>query len=190
MHKYIVIDDFITAQKADDLINMIDDIIYKRENCGCPNHEIQTIIKMPDIAEDVWNLSKKKLLNSELSFIKRNSKTYELIGLSDSVTLSRHNSPIDIHRDIEGKTIFRGKKYNNLVCFYKIALYLNEVNSHNNKNAGGTILYDDNKVPQKTIIPKKGRALIFDIRDLHSGAPIPKGRMKYLIGFRLLYCKV
>lgn len=190
MHKYIVIDDFITASKADDLMNIIDDIISERENCSCSKHEIQTIIKMPYIVENIWKQTREKLLNSELSFIQRNSRTYKLIGLSDSVTLSRHNSPIDIHRDVEGKTTFRGKKYNNLICFYKIALYLNEVNSRDNKNAGGTILYDDDKVPQKTIIPKKGRALIFDIRDLHSGAPIPKGRMKYLIGFRLLYCEV
>jgi hypothetical protein len=190
MHKHIVIDNFITASKADDLINIIDDIINKRENCTCSKHEIQTIIKMPYIVENVWKQTKEKLLNSELSFIQRNSKTYKLIGLSDSVTLSRHNTPIEIHRDVEGKINFQGKKYNNLKCFYKIALYLNQVNSHNDKNAGGTILYDDDKIPQNIIIPKKGRALIFDIRDLHSGGPIPKGRIKYLIGFRLLYCEV
>lgn len=190
MHKYVVIDNFISSQNADDLMDLIDDIIYEREECNCPEHEIQTIIKMPDIAEKVWRRSFRDILNSGLGLIKRGNKTYKLVGLSDSVTLSRHNDPIGIHRDEEGKTTFQGKKYDNLICLYKIALYLNNINSDPRSRAGGTILYDDDKVERASISPKKGRALIFDLRDLHSGAPIPKGKVKYLIGFRLIYCEV
>lgn len=190
MNKYMVIDNFISIENADDLMDLIDDIIYKRKKCNCSKHEIQTIVKLPRIAEKVWAQTRGDIFNSGFGLIERRNKNYKLVGLSDSVTLSRHNEPIGIHRDAEGETTFRGKRYRDLICFYKIALYLNDIDSDLKSKLGGTILYDDDKNERAAVSPKKGRALIFDIRDLHSGAPIPKGKVKYLIGFRLLYCKV
>jgi hypothetical protein len=181
----MIVDNFISPRNAEGMINLIDDIIYEREDCDCPNHEIQTIIKLSKTSERVWKETREKFLKSDLNIVKRGSKTYKLIGLSDSVTLSRHFEPIGIHRDVEGETTYQGRKRRDLVCLYKIAVYLNDVSRD-----GGTILYDDFENHVKTISPKKCRALIFDIRDLHSGAPIPDGETKYLIGFRLLYVEV
>lgn len=191
MHNYIVVDNLITKRSADNLINLIEDILYEEEECNCPNHELQKIIELPKTSEKAWERIKDFVFDIGLGSINRDYKSYQLIGLSDSVTLSRHNTHIEMHRDKEDKISYRGVKYDDVVCLYKIAIYLNDINSHPQCKAGGTILYDEDGIQRVAIAPKKGRALIFDIRDLHSGAPIPSGKTKYLIGFRLLYreCK-
>ncbi|CAN5795322.1 hypothetical protein BH23THE1_BH23THE1_35570 [soil metagenome] len=190
MARYRVIDNFISEENADNLMNLIDDITIDREGCDCPEHELQTIITLPGVSGKIWEKIKDYLIGTDLEIVHRGPKVYRLIGLSDSVTLSRHTSPIDIHRDIEGKTKFRGVKYSDIHCLYKIAIYLNDINRNPKCKSGGTILYDDNRVERVAVAPKQGRALIFDIRDLHSGAPIPPNKMKYLIGFRLLYHEI
>jgi hypothetical protein len=190
MHKYVVIDDFVTTQKANELMDLIDDMVYEREECDCPDHELQTIVRLPKLANEIWEKTKQHIINSNLYLIKRETKTYKLVGLSDSITISRHNAPIGIHKDVEGEIRYHGIKRNDLLCLYKIALYLNNVNENSKCKAGGTVLYNNDKVEVVSISPKKGKALIFDIRDWHSGAPIPRDMMKYLIGFRLLYREI
>lgn len=187
MHRYVVIDDFISVRGAESLMDLIDEAIREKDQCICSDHEIQAVLKLPSVSEKVWEDTKHHFIKQKLDVIRRDNKTYQLIGLSDSVTISRHNTPIVIHKDAEGETVFGGIKYKNLICLYKIAVYLNNINSDPNDTDGGTILYDDNKKQVAAVCPKKGRALIFDIRDWHSGAKIPEGKMKYLIGFRLIY---
>lgn len=183
-YRYEIIDDILDRETCQKFVNMINKLTYEAEGCNCPKHEIQTIKEMPKVANYVWNRIKEDLSN--LNYVKRDGKKYKLMGLSDAVTVSRHNTPIGIHRDVEGKSSFRGQPETDLVCLYKMAVYLNDVGS----GAGGTILYDDNRKKYAEAIPAIGRSLIFDIRALHSGAPIPKRKVKYLIGFRLLYCEL
>lgn len=191
MDRHIIIDDLISPKDANKFIELIDGIGHEKE----PNKfvEVQDIFNMPKIAQAFWNKIRKEIKNTNLNVISRyvdgKLKKFQLIGLADYVTLSRHITPIGIHKDVEGKTKYKNIKDNGLYCFYKMAVYLNDM-CKSDCSYGGTILYDDDKNKVAICKPRVGRALIFDIRDYHSGAPIHKGKVKYLIGFRLLYREI
>ena len=142
-----------------------------------------------DLADAAW----EKLKDCAPQNVKYDGHRYELVGLSDYVTVSKHVSkPIGIHRDEEGRNLFHGKFYRDYVCLYKVAVYLNDVSDPDDPEdiTGGTTFYDEDRQKILTIKPRPGRAVIFDLRELHSGAPIPKGRTKYMLGFRLMYTRV
>lgn len=187
MDRYIIIDDLVSPSDAQDFIALIDSLDRRKR------HEIQDIISMPKVSERLWKKIESKLRNTHLDLIRREvdgaTKTFKLVGLSDYVTVSRHHTAIGIHKDAEGKTKYKNVKDNGLYCFYKLVIYLNTVCSKG-CCSGGTALYDDNKRKVAVCRAKVGRALIFDIRDYHSGVRIHRGKTKYLIGFRLLYREV
>jgi hypothetical protein len=195
MDRHIIIDDLISPNDAKKFVKLIDRIGEEKEieNIDDEFVEVQDIFNMPKIAQAFWNKIKDRVRKTHVNVIYRyvdgKVRTFKLIGLADYVTVSRHITPIGIHKDVEGKTKYKNKKDRGLYCFYKMVVYLNEMCGPK-CSSGGTILYDDDKNQVAVCKPRVGRALIFDIRDFHSGAPIHKGKVKYLIGFRLLYREI
>lgn len=202
MHRYFLLDEIISEGCASEYITLIDEMTRKEKKCSCAKHELQVILKMPQVAQELWPRVQAQL-QQDLQCVSRHGRVYDLVGLADDVTLSRHYKPIGKHHD---KPLTYGSRADNteLKCLYKMGIYLNNivVNSeqehckcgkqHCNRSGssstyGGTVLYDEDGRVEARVVPKVGRALIFDIRDLHSGDKIPKGQIKYMIGFRLLY---
>lgn len=100
-------------------------------------------------------------------------------GCAKEITISRHQAPfyISSHKD-ERKD--EGKKKN----LKKLIIYLDQ--DDENPNSGGTVFLDKDNKPVATIKRERGKAGIFDIRQLHKGQRLVAG-IKYLIGARLLY---
>jgi hypothetical protein len=100
-------------------------------------------------------------------------------GCSKEITVSKHVAPFHIatHKDNRKD---EGRKKN----LKKLFVYLDE--DEETPDSGGTIFLDKNRKPVATIKRERGKACLFDIRQLHKGQKLVKGT-KYLIGTRLLY---
>ena len=100
-------------------------------------------------------------------------------GCAKEITVSKHHAPFSIspHKDDRKDD---GKKRN----LRKFLVYLDE--DEENPDSGGTIFLDKNCKPVATLQREKGKAGLFDIRQLHKGQKLTKG-VKYLLGARLLY---
>lgn len=165
--------------------NFIDELAWERGN----KKYFQDIRKIPQISGELWKLIKKDLPPK----VRRNGNTYELVGLSDHITVSRHNGEhIGIHQDKDVLISYKGRKTNSLYCFYKLAIYLNDLsNPHDvGDRTGGTKFYDNHHNLVYIAKPKEGRGVLFDMREWHSGTRVPKGRTKYMLGARPIYKKV
>jgi hypothetical protein len=181
MHEHLVIDRLLALSECKRLQQIIDERAVRKKR-------LQTILRLPELALELWEKVEPLLCERGLNRVTRGRRSYNLIGLSDYITLSRHKSPIPIHRDARDRVIYQGRRSRNIVCLYKVAIYLNTLSdSFDKRKHGGTILYDRHRRPVADVSSKAGRALIFDIRDLHSGAPMPLNETKYVLGFRLLY---
>ena len=85
--------------------------------------------------------------------------------ITDHVTVSRSTVPMNWHYDAskEGGT-------------HKVLVYLDDI-------AGTLFEMEDGRIQE--VAARPGRAVVFDFRLKHAGAPIPPGRGgKYTIGFR------
>lgn len=100
-------------------------------------------------------------------------------GCAKEITISRHEAPfyISSHKDDRKD---EGRKKN----LKKLIIYLDQDDEL--PNSGGTVFLDKNNNPVATVKRERGKAGIFDIRQLHKGQRLVKG-IKYLIGARLLY---
>jgi len=150
-------------------------------------HDYQNITKKLNIANELYKYLELTGFLDNVREVVRNGRKYKLVGPSDYVTISKHISGISIHKDCDGYSSINGKKYN---CFYKVGIYLNDLSSKQQPYIGGTYFYNEHKELTVKIKPEIGKAVIFDMREWHSGSPIPKGKTKYMMGFRLLYKRV
>lgn len=128
-----IIDDLISPNDAKKFVKLIDGIGEEKEieNTDDEFVEVQDIFNMPKIAQAFWNKIKDRVRKTHVNVIYRyvdgKVRTFKLIGLADYVTVSRHITPIGIHKDVEGKTKYKNKKDRGLYCFYKMVVYLNEM---------------------------------------------------------------
>ena len=149
----------------------------------------QNIIKLPDVAQEIWKIIQKDLPSK----LTRDDQTYELVGLSDHITTSRHQGKnIGIHKDEDVRIAIKGDRYDNLYCFYKLAIYLNDCSDPKNPKdlSGGTSFYDKKKRLIYTTKPVTGTGVLFDMREWHSGAFVPEDKTKYMMGLRPVYKKI
>jgi hypothetical protein len=100
-------------------------------------------------------------------------------GCAKEITVSKHKAPFHVgpHKD-------QRKDEGNKKNLKKLIIYLDEDNE--NPNSGGTVFLDKNNKTVATLNREKGKAGLFDIRQLHEGQDLTKG-IKYLLGARLLY---
>ena len=144
---------------------------------------------MPKIAKELWEKIKEDLPKT---IIRRNQK-YELIGLSDHLTISRHRGKnIGIHQDKDVRISQMGRRKSDWYCFYKLAIYLNDLSDPHDPTdrTGGTCFYDNRDNLLYTAKPQEGRGVLFDMREWHSGAHVPHGITKYMLGARPIYQKI
>lgn len=71
---------------------------------------------------------------------------------------------------------------------HKLAIYLNDLSDAENPedSTGGTRFHSNFDSPEiSAAIPRVGRAILFDLREWHSGGIIPDGKHKYMMGIRV-----
>lgn len=95
------------------------------------------------------------------------------------VTISKNIEPVLPHKDGSlGAT-----------ATHKLAVYLNDLSDRSkaDDDTGGTRFHSNFDSPEiiAAAIPRVGRAILFDLREWHSGGPIPEGRHKYMVGIRV-----
>lgn len=177
-------DNLLTQEQCKYYQKTIDDLARK-EGENKPGY-FQDILKLSRTANDLWNIIKNDLPKK----LTRKNKIYELAGLSDHLTVSRHKGRhIGIHQDKDVKVQIKGVNVKGLYCFFKLGIYLNDLSNPSDPNdkTGGTSFYDENKNFIDTLKPKTGRGVLFDMREWHSGAHVPDGLTKYMLGARPLY---
>lgn len=162
--------DFLTPQECDAYIELI-----KTNREGTPfttngrfsNNKWESI--------EITNILYRRLLKT--NFVQDNK--LNLVGFN-TLAMSGHYRPGDIF-DIHTDT---GLYYNpraQVETGWTLLVYLND-----DFEGGNTIFYDSlSHHPTKTIIPERGKALIFDIDLWHKGEPIVSGE-KYWIGCEFL----
>lgn len=198
MHPYYVFDEFISPEVAAKYIKLIEEQQKLNNANHCRYEDFQLIVPIADVAQGLWRGVEARIRqHPALQHIVRESEQYELIGMADDITLSRHYTAIKKHHDKD--FAYSGLRADNneeevLYCLYKVGVYLNTINAQSlpqdGTAYGGTVFYNDEGTEVKgRIEPKPRRGFAFDIRDLHSGDTIPTGQIKYMIGFRLLYRK-
>jgi hypothetical protein len=85
--------------------------------------------------------------------------------ITDRVTVSRSDRPLKWHYDVSKED-----------DTHKVLIYLDDI-------AGTLFQMEDGRIQE--VAAKPGRAVVFDFRLKHAGAPIPPGGgKKYTIGFR------
>jgi hypothetical protein len=149
----------------------------------------QKIVRLPEITTHLWPQISDILPKS----VGYNGSDYILIGLSDHVTLSKHQrEAIKKHVDSDVTLRINGKKIEGIRCFFKLAIYLNDLSNPQNPTDrnGGTSFYDSTERICYIVKPATGAGLLFDMRELHSGNYIPKNKTKYMIGVRPIYKKI
>lgn len=159
--------------------------IGKIRNMSDDDRFFQDIIEHRSLARKIWKQI-KEIMPKKLDL---DGREYRLIGLSDYVTVSRHKKNIGIHKDKDKRSLKNGYYEDDLICLYKVAIYLNDLSDPNDLNdtSGGTVFYDKDKNKIFSAKPQTGRCVVFDMREWHSGDKIPNNRTKYMIGVRLLY---
>lgn len=170
----------LTEDQCRQYRQVIDNLASKKDK-----KYFQNIIRIPKLAEEVWQIIRNDLPQK----LTRNGKSYKLVGLSDHITVSRHQGKhIGIHKDEDVRIAIQGDRYDNLYCFYKLAIYLNDCSDPSNRQdrTGGTCFYDGSKRLLYTTKPALGAGLMFDMREWHSGADIGD-KIKYMLGFRPVY---
>ena len=174
-----IFDHLLTSKQCRHYRKVIDELVRTESYSG--DAYFQDIIKLPHIARDIWLILRSTLPPT----VRQNGHKYELIGLSDQVTVSRHyGDHIKVHKD---KDMRISKK--NRYCLYKLAIYLNDLSDPTDRHdtTGGTSFYDEDKRWLWTAKPAEGRGVLFDMREWHSGAYVPPGKTKYMLGFRPIY---
>jgi len=169
-----IFDDLLTPTQCSHYRNLVDNLAKGAEN-------FQSIQILPDISNSIWNIIK----NIIPQYIGKNGYKFKLVSISPHVTLSKHTTkPIGIHKDEDIKT-----SNPNEFCPYKLCIYLNDLSQplNHNDTTGGTYFYNNDKKILYKAKPKLGRGVLFDMREWHSGSPIPPNSIKYLIGVRPIY---
>lgn len=113
------------------------------------------------------------------------NKQYRFVGLGDFITVSVHEGPssgVTRHVDSTRHNYFGNRKCDG--CFYKLGIYLSETGN-------GTAFYTSEKSEPELCVSSgaQGSAIVFDMRDWHSGTPIAKDKTKYMLGFRLFFAE-
>lgn len=179
-----VYNNLLTDDQCHHYKRMIDDLA-RRAGENHPGY-FQDILKLKKTSATLWEIIKNDLPKT----LTRKNKTYELVGLSDHITVSRHKGQhIGIHQDKDVTIQVNGKKVKGLYCFYKLAIYLNDLSDPGDSldTTGGTSFYDSNKHHIVTVKPGKGKGVLFDMREWHSGAKVPHTKTKYMLGARPIY---
>lgn len=177
----------LTEDQCKHYRRVIDDLA--REDGENKPGYFQDIIKLKKTSANLWNIIKEDLPKT----LTRKNKKYELIGLSDHITVSRHRGQhIGIHQDKDVKIEVNGRHVKNVYCFYKLAIYLNDLSNPNDPKdtTGGTSFYDEEKRHIITVKPGQGTGVLFDMREWHSGAHVPSYKTKYMLGARPIYKQV
>lgn len=122
---------------------------------------------------------------------------YEFVSCSSAISLCMYEAPnkIGLHRD----RIINSIGTCNLKKFF---IYLNDdivvgnetnvedaTNSREIISSGGTTFYNNKNEIVANIQRERGKAVIFNVKQLHEGAPLETGT-KYLFGLRLLFKKI
>jgi len=182
-----IYDHLLSPEECARYRDLLDRLAYED---GDPHQRyFQDIVKLPQVASELWKAIRKDLPRR----ISRDGDVYELAGLSDHITVSRHRGKnIGIHRDKDVRVSLKGRRVPDGYCFYKLAIYLNDLSDPYNPRdtTGGTSFYDKRENWLYTAKPQEGRGVLFDMREWHSGAYVPPGETKYMLGARPFYRKV
>ena len=168
------IDNLLSEEECENYIRYIDSF---------NDRTLQTIIKDGRVAWEIFD----KIKEHADKIVEKGKCRYKLIGCSDFITLTKGKNPIGIHKDETDKVRYKGEYRPDLTCFYKVGIYLNNLSTKEDPVAGGTKFYDSHKRYLTSVKPKVGKAFIFNMNEYHSGEKFEKGKIKYLIGIRLLY---
>ena len=177
-YKSFIIDQLLTKTQCREFMDIID---QAAEN----ETYYQEIKEMSELSDHLWSIIRDNLPRR----IIRENHEFILNSHSNKITMSRHQSRhIKIHKD-------NNKDNNDLsCCIYKLAIYLNNLSRPEDPNdcTGGTYFYfcKENKNISYRVKPEIGRAILFDIREWHSGSPLPPNSTKYMLGVRIIYKKI
>lgn len=177
LHPAYEIPNVLTPEECQYFIEYIDS--YSNQT-----KQVQSIVDDRKITKKLMKRL-KPYLSKHLYYFKCQCK-YQLVGVADYVTISKHKSAINIHVDEPEKDKFQNEWRDDLVCLFKAGVYLNDVSDADN-HKGGTAFYDYDKNFLTSIKPEIGKGFIFSMSDYHSGVEFDNTKTKYLIGFRLLY---
>ena len=180
LHRAYAIENVLTPKECEEFIQYI-------EGYSKRTGQVQSIEDDREITQKLMKRLQPYL--SKFVTYEKCGCLYELVGVGDFVTISKHKSAINIHIDEAEKDKYKNEWRKDLHCLFKAGIYLNDVSDPNNPEdkSGGTAFYDMNKRFLTAIKPAVGKAFIFSMSDYHSGVEFSPKKTKYLIGFRLLY---
>ena len=174
LHQSWTKENLISASECDEFIEMIE-----RRSSGEFHQET---ISSSGLATRIWDrLEKISDLHTTLDSA---APGYRLEGFSDLVVLAKTKEPIGIHKDTDIPMPPP------LKCLHKALIYLNDLSDPVDPTdlQGGTSFYNENRELLITVKPGRGKLLIFDMKEWHSGNPAQqKVDTKYTLGLRLVY---
>jgi hypothetical protein len=160
-----IIDNLVAEKWCDIQIDKIEDRIIndKRKVFTVHSNSLTDKYTNEEITNELYN----KIIQTQ--------KLENCIGPNNFILTSKYleGGQIGIHTD----TLYKeGTEYSK----YKALVYLND-----NFEGGYTEFYDDKFTKILTVIPKKGKCVIFNMNIYHKGNEIISGN-KYILGFEII----
>lgn len=149
--------------------NQCKSLIYALKNTSYS----QGVVKMPELAQEVWEYIGPKI-SEQVFFDSKRNFHFRIVNIIDYITVTNSDKPTPIHRDMQ---------LDHSVP-YKLVFHLNKISG-----GGGTIFYDDNKNyddDERSLVIKNnpGSGVLFDLSLFHKGQDFTAGQTKVVIGAR------